>query len=214
MDFKEFCQCMRLKWYFRNELAPEFSDRAAFSPKLSWNPPTGHPSLEMFLSQIEHELFQIPDKCPPNSNLSKKEWQDIRSLAEDRSVVIKKADRGSCVVIWDMLDYLSKAEKQLGDKNIYKDVSFNDKILRDLVEASNRMFLNLKRKGSLSQKEMKHFVYDYKNASNLEKLYFLPKIHKRLCNVSGRPVIASCEIPTKKAPECLDHHLIPVMQRS
>ena len=69
-DFKEFCQCMRLKWYFRNELTPEFSDRAAFSPKLSWNPLTGHPNVEMFLSQIEHELFQIPDKCPPNSNLS------------------------------------------------------------------------------------------------------------------------------------------------
>ena len=46
-DFKEFCQCMRLKWHFRNE------------PKSSWNPPTGHPNLEVFLSQIEHELFQI-----------------------------------------------------------------------------------------------------------------------------------------------------------
>ena len=107
-----------------------------------------------------------------------------------------------------------KAEKQPGDKNIYKDVSFNDKILRDLVEASNEMFLNFKRKGSLSQKEMKYFVYDYKNATNLEKLYFLPKIHKRLCNVPGRPVIDNCGTSTKKAPECLDHHLIPVMQRS
>ena len=128
-DFKEFCRRMRLKWHFRNEPTPEFSDRPAFSPKSLWNPPTGYPNLEVFLSQIEHELFQIPDKCLPYSNISKDEWQAIRSLAEDRSNVIKKADKGSCVVIWDRLDCLSEAEKQLGDKNIYKNVSFNDKSL-------------------------------------------------------------------------------------
>ena len=76
------------------------------------------------------------------------------------------------------------------------------------------MFLNLKRKGSISEKEMKYFVYDYKNASNLGKLYFLPKIHKRLSNVSGRPVISNCGTPTQKASEFLDYHLKPVMQRS
>ena len=91
----------------------------------------------MFLSKIEHELFQIPDKSLPYSNLSKDGCQAIRSLAEDRSIVIKNADKGSCVVVWDRLDYLSEAEKQLDDKKIYNEVSFNDKILRDLVETSN-----------------------------------------------------------------------------
>ena len=98
-----------------------------------------------------------------------------RSLAEDRFIVIEKADKGWCLAVWDRLDYLSEAEKRLGDKNIYKDVSCNNKILRDLVETSNKMFLNLKRKRSISEKEMTYFVYDYKNASNLGKLYFLPK---------------------------------------
>ena len=200
--------------HFRNEPTPEFSDRPAFSPKSSWNPPTGHSNLEVFLSQIEHELFQIPDKCLPYSNLSMDEWQAIRSLAEDRSIVIKKADKGSCVVVWDRLDYLSEAEKQLGDKSICKHVSFNDKILRDLIETSIKMFLKLKRKGSISEKKMKFFVYNYKNASNLGKLYFLPKIHKGLSNVPGRPVISNCGTPTEKASEFLDYHLKLVMQRS
>ena len=56
---------MHLKWHFRNEPKPEFSDRPAFSPKSSWNPPTGHPNLEAFLSLIENEFFKIPDKCLP-----------------------------------------------------------------------------------------------------------------------------------------------------
>ena len=90
---------MHLKWHFRKEPTPEFSDRPAFSAK-SDHPPMGHPNLGAFLSQIEHELFQIPDKCLPYSNLSNGEWRAIRSQAEDRSIVIKKADKGSCVVIW------------------------------------------------------------------------------------------------------------------
>ena len=47
---KEFCWCMCLKWHFRNEPTPEFSDQPGFSPKSSWNPPTGYPNLEVFLS--------------------------------------------------------------------------------------------------------------------------------------------------------------------
>ena len=73
--FKEFCRHMRLNWHFRNESTPEFSDQPDFSPKSLWDLPTGHPNLEVFLSQIEHENFQIPDKCLPYSNLSKDEWQ-------------------------------------------------------------------------------------------------------------------------------------------
>ena len=38
-------------------------------------------------------LFQILNKCLPHSNFSKDEWQTIRSLAEDGSIVIKRADK-------------------------------------------------------------------------------------------------------------------------
>ena len=98
-DFKDFCCCMRLKWYFRNESSPFFSEQPSFSPKSSWSPPAGHPNLEVFLSQIEQELFWIPDKRCTYSNLTKEVWQDIRSLADDRCIIIKKAGKGSCVVV-------------------------------------------------------------------------------------------------------------------
>ena len=97
---------------------------------------------------------------------------------------------------------------------IYKNVSFNDKILCNMVETSNNMFLNLKRKGSISEKEINFFVYDYKNASNLRKLYFFPKIHKRLSNVPGWPVISNCGIPTKKTSKYLDYNLKTAIQKN
>ena len=120
---------MRIKWHFRNEPTQEFSDNPAFSAKSTWNPPKGYHNIEVFLSEIEHELFQIFDKCLPYSSLTKEEWLAVRSLADDRSIVIKKADKGSWIVVWDRGDYLLEAEKQLGDRSVYKDISFNEKLL-------------------------------------------------------------------------------------
>ena len=45
-------------------------------------------------------------------------------------------------------------------------------------------------------------------------MYLLPKIHKRLENVPGRPVISNCGTPTEKVSEFLDSLLKPVMQSS
>ena len=42
----------------------------------------------------------------------------MRSLADDRSLVIKKADKGSCIVVWDRNDNLTEAEKQLENPNV------------------------------------------------------------------------------------------------
>ena len=212
-DFEEFCRRMRLKWYFRNEPTSNFSEVPAFRTKSTWNPPKGHPNLEVFLSEVEKELFSCTSKKLGYSNLSTEEWKAMRSLADDRSIVIKKADKGSSVVVWDRNDYVMEAEKQLSDANVYKDVSFNEKMLQDLVGTSSKLFQNLKSKGKISDKQLKYFTYEYKKASNLGKLYLLPKIHKRLSNVPGRPVISNCGTPTEKTSEFLDYHLKPIMQK-
>ena len=74
------------------------------------------------------------------------------------------------------------------------------------------MFKNLRRKGVILEKELKYFSFKYKKATNLGKLFLLPKIHKRLKNVPSRSVISNCGTPTEKASEFLDHHHKPVMQ--
>lgn len=95
---------------------------------------------------------------------------------------------------------------------VYKEIKFKDEMLSSLVERSNKMFRDLESRKLISEKEMRYFLFDFKNASNLGKMYFLPKIHKRLDNVPGRPVISNCGTPTERVSEFLDHHLKPVMQ--
>ena len=46
-----------------------------------------------------------------HSNISKEKWEAIKALENDRTFLIEKADKGSCVVIWDRVYYLFKAEK-------------------------------------------------------------------------------------------------------
>ena len=58
-DFNEFCRRMRLKCHFRDE-SENFSKIPVFNPKSRWLPPQGHPCLEVFLSQDENELFELP----------------------------------------------------------------------------------------------------------------------------------------------------------
>ena len=212
-DFNDFCRRMRLKWHFRDE-PNTFSEIPAFRPKSTWVPPKGHPCLEVFLSQVEAELFKLSGSSIRYCNMSKDEWDAIRSLADDRTIVIKRADKGSCVVIWDRNDYLLEAEKQLKDKKVSRDVEYNVNVLKDLAEASNKMFSGLRKRGFTTEKQLKYFTYEYRKATNFGKLYLLPKIHKRLYNVPGRPVISNCGTPTEKCSEFLDFHLKPVMQNS
>ena len=142
------------------------------------------------------------------SNLSTEEWKAKRSLAGDRSIVIKKADKGSAVVLWDRNDYIKEAEKQLGDKSVYQKVNFKEKLLCELVDKSNSSFKELKRMGCISDKILKCFTYEF----NLGKFYLLAKIQKSSENVPGRPIISNCGAPTEKASEFLDFHLKSIMQ--
>ena len=79
-----------------------------------------------------------------------------------------------------------------------------------MVEKSNTIFESLRKKNLITEKELKYFCY--KKSTNFGEIYFLPKIHKRLDNVPGRPVISNCGTPTEKASEFLDHHLQPIMK--
>ena len=74
------------------------------------------------------------------------------------------------------------------------------------------MFEELKKKTVITEKEKYYFKFNFKKVINVGKLYLLPKIHKRLIDVPGRPVILNCGTPAEKVSEYLDYHLQPAMK--
>ena len=54
------------------------------------------------------------------NNLTREERSALYNLKNEKNIVIKSADKGSAVVVWDRDDYIKEAEKQLGHNEIYE----------------------------------------------------------------------------------------------
>ena len=96
---------LRLMWYFRNDHRK--FDVNPFKKKSKFNP-KGDAAIEMFLSRLEEEILSLDEKIS-YSNLTKGERNALYLLRDDPSIIIKEADKGSAVVVWDREDYLREA---------------------------------------------------------------------------------------------------------
>ena len=157
-NLREFSRKMRCKWHFRNEVPQNNEEISQFKVKSQWNPPKGHPALEAFLNKTEKDIFSLIPEREKNYNLTKDEYLTMRSLENDRNVIIKPADKVSSIVVRDRFDYLAEAEKQLSDSNTYKEVKLSEKDQVKLVEKSNSMFEGLKKKTATTEKREKLLV--------------------------------------------------------
>ena len=60
-----------------------------------------------------------------NRNMTNEEYKILEELKEMRSIVIKKADKGSNIVILNREYYIKEAMRQLSDKKFYRQCSKN-----------------------------------------------------------------------------------------
>ena len=125
-------------------------------------------------------------------------------MKDDRSIITKGADKVSVVVLWDREDYLKKAYRQLDDKEVYEQVPKDPSVLAGtLMKALEKIW-------DLSKDTLDYFlVKDPKFA----RFYLLPKIHKRLHDVPGRPVTLNCGYHTENISSFLDYHFQLVAQK-
>ena len=140
------------------------------------------------------------------NNLTSKEWQALYDLKNDKNIVVKCADKGSAVVVWDRENYIKKAEKQLEDSDVYEEVP---DVPEPLISTIHRMIEKIRKREDLKKETIKYFeVKDPKFA----RFYLLPKIYKRLNNVPGKPVISNCGCYMEDISAFLDFHLQPLAQ--
>jgi hypothetical protein len=171
-----------------------------FKKKSTWCPPKGaNANLEAFLSCIREELFDLKPKRVQD-NLLGNERRAIRSLTNNKNIVIKKADKGSAVVVMDIEDYITEAERQLNDVNFY--IHKN----QDLTTTHTAQIIGILSK-LLENKEITESVFQQLSpiGSRTSRFYFLPKIHKQI--VKGRPIISGNGSPTEKISEFVDEHI-------
>ena len=153
-------------------------------------------------------MFSISANGRCYSNLSRGELLALKELKNCQDIVIKEADKGSAVVVWDREDYLKEAQSQLGDRDIYEIIDI-DPVKEVAVNIDRRLeFLQIE--GKISELNRKYLLGKH-HKYKLGRFYLLPKIHKRLVNVPGRPVISDCGTVTEKISEFVDFHLQPIV---
>ena len=95
----------------------------------------------MVLSQIERDPFKTVEMSLANPNLSKQEWEAVRTLTDDH-ITIKEIDKCLCVGTWNRNEILQGQKINLKnevDYN-YKKVTLKMDILCYLVAKSNGFF--------------------------------------------------------------------------
>ena len=82
--------------------------------------------------------------------------------------------------------------------------------LNDISDRVKQAFKPLLDKGYIPSKNLEYLVVP---RPRLGRFYLLPKIHKRLENVPGRPVISNCGTATERVSEFLDFRIQPLVER-
>ena len=215
-DAHHFFRKLRLKLHFSGssdggqdqdlDTDDPFSDLA--KRKSNWTPNPGvSQALELYIKKTEHDLKLL--KYPPlkRLNITRSERLAISNLRNRDDIVIKPADKGGAIVVWDRNLYINEALKQLSDTKFYAQrrmdgTLLNNKKIKTEIE-------KLIKENLLPKSAHKLRLFD----SELGKPYFylLPKIHKQ--GNPGRPIVSACSCPTEIISQFLDSVFQPIVEK-
>lgn len=129
-------------------------------------------------------------------NLTINEGIQLNKLRKDTSLVIRGADKGSCIVIEKTSDYVKNGLEHLSDPNIYKEIPMDYTL--SLVRRTNTLINNLKHFDKITRD---YLASDEKEVRT-QQLYFLKKVHKTPMSI--RPIVSGCSGPTEKLSNVVD----------
>ena len=224
-DFKEFHRRLCLKFHFYNdnnkfdhlsddevslinfmadnleqEMNPYKHLHKRFVDKSTWKPNRVHQSLDIFQRSFKLGLLNSKIKNIQKSNLTREQRLGLQELTDNPEIIIKKADKGSAVVVMNTTDYLREGYRQLSDTKFYTKLPNDptEKIAQNVTKTLKEM----RQKGLISEKNFDHLAPD--NCTEA-RFYMLPKIHKK--GVPGRPICSSVNHPTSRISKLVDEHI-------
>ena len=142
----------------------------------------------------------------PSPNISKKEYQALKELKEDKSRVILTVDKGVSMVIMDRTEYNKKAEELL-NTGTYKKIS--DDPTKKHKNKLISILKNIKAEGGINEETYRRLC---PTTAVPSKFYGLPKIHKP--GIPLRPIVSSIGAETYNTAKELAKILKPLVGMS
>ena len=177
----------------------EFRNKSKFNPK-------GPLPLEAFILANESDTSFLKWSNPRVNNLTRGERQAMTELANNKDITIKKADKGSSVVIMNTSDYITETKKLLDNTLHYRldETCQTDTHYALIVEALDNI---------LTKEEITEETYDYlvNDVPRTPLLYTQPKIHKGVLPPPCRPIVSGNDSPSERISQFVDYFLKPMV---
>ncbi|CAJ0965286.1 unnamed protein product, partial [Ranitomeya imitator] len=157
--------------------------------------------VELDLKSIQKGSIRI------HRNVSVIEKDALRSLKENKRIVIKPAYKGGSIVVMDKSHYISIIQSQLNDRTTYQPIDRDPTF--DVAREIRLIIKTYKEKGTIDAKLSEYLI----NTQPMTPVfYILHKVHKDLINPPGRPIVASTNSLLSPLAITLDRTLTPLLQ--
>ena len=211
-DVAEYHRRLKLAAHFgteRREEAPPFQPRSTWEP----NDSTITQGLKQLLQNDNNTINNIPRHLKEKDNLTREQVKALRELANNKQIVIKPADKGSCIVIMDRHQYLFEGERQLNNRDHYSQLP--EPIYEETAIKAKEIINRLREKKYISHKQEQYLLGE--ETPRPRNFYLLPKIHKSpeswtvpYAIPPGRPIVSDCGSETYRTAEYIEYYLNPL----
>ena len=200
-DLEALARRLRITHHFRN--SRPLGNKHPFKPKSQWIPPeASNPKLEEY---IEITMTEEPEERTPKPNLAKKEMKILQELAKNKDIVIKKADKGGCIVVQDRSSYVSEGRAHLAGTSTYKPLDSDP--TASIAKGIGEVVDSIKEAGYIDTHT--HAYLHSTDKVRTQRMYFLKKLHKTPHGI--RPIVSGCSGPTERVSSFLDHIIKPLV---
>ena len=107
------------------------------------------------MSSLEEKILKLEIPKDKFNNFTKGERDTLYILKNDKTIVIKGADKGTSVNAWDRGEYIKEAENRFGDTSIYEEVLNDAKPLMNIILNTLE---NIRNRGNICNDTLNHFI--------------------------------------------------------
>ena len=204
-DTNQFIRRIKLRAHFGNTKIKATMENL-FKGRSMWEPNNIHHTINTFSEAMNNEIQKAVPPKKYSNNLTKKELESLEELRNRQDLIFTKADKGGALVIMNVKDYISEANRQLDDIQYYR--KLNDNPTAEYSQMVNATIDRYKVEGIITEKMAKGLKSEEPKTS---KFYMNPKIHKN--GNPGRPVINSVDCHSMNISKFVDYHLQPEVQK-
>ena len=152
-------------------------------------------------------MLEEPKINQKSLNLTFEERNTLQDLINDDTIIIKPADKGGAVVLFNTKDYIQEAERQLNQPEHSRKTAYDlTRIFTNKIQAT---ISTLMKKGKLPQNADKSLIH---NNVGTSPCYMLPKIHEP--KHPGQPIVSGIDSLTDLISQTMDRVLNPLVHKT